>query len=150
MCKTKYKSSSKDIYQKKNLYLNFKTNTQHFPRGFDMGWCVSQSFSKGVPCTVLLGWILFSHRRVCQDLGHTDGKAVCCSAYGTSTYYIGMYQTSPNYTMQCRGTERKASECLQSGGCLSGNYASVVCFNDSDIADESELWDQIMFRFTSP
>ena len=78
------------------------------------------------------------HRRVCQDLEFVDGKAVCCSAYGSTSYYVWAYATHLNYTMHCDGTEQSSTQCIQQdNNCASGNYASVVCFDRNDYVDES-------------
>ncbi|PVD37785.1 hypothetical protein C0Q70_00386 [Pomacea canaliculata] len=80
-------------------------------------------------------------RRVCQDMAYVDGRAVCCSAYGTTSYQIKLYETNMKYTMRCQGTESDSTDCLRPGGCLSGNYASVVCFNSTDVVDEGYRFD---------
>ena len=80
-------------------------------------------------------------RRVCQDLDFVDGKAVCCSAYGSVSYYISRYATHLNYTMHCKGDELSSGQCIsQTNNCSSADYASVVCFNSTDFVDTtSEL-----------
>ncbi|XP_025115895.1 deleted in malignant brain tumors 1 protein-like [Pomacea canaliculata] len=80
-------------------------------------------------------------RRVCQDMGYVGGRAVCCSAYKASPYDTQLYETNLNYTMRCQGTESDSTECLRPGGCLSGNFASVVCFNSTDVVDEGYRFD---------
>ncbi|KAK7116610.1 hypothetical protein V1264_002264 [Littorina saxatilis] len=76
-------------------------------------------------------------KRVCQDLEFVDGKAVCCSAYGSTSYYVRAFDTHLNYTMQCTGSERSSSDCVKPGTCDTGRYASVVCFGSNDYVDES-------------
>nr|KAG5697337.1 hypothetical protein BaRGS_004063 [Batillaria attramentaria] len=73
-------------------------------------------------------------RRVCGDLEFVDGKAVCCSAYGSWSW---AYDTHLNYTMRCDGTETSASACIRDSNCVSGNYASVVCYNSTDYVVDS-------------
>ncbi|XP_025076892.1 scavenger receptor cysteine-rich type 1 protein M160-like [Pomacea canaliculata] len=80
-------------------------------------------------------------RRVCQDMEYVDGRAVCCSAYGTALDIMTRYETNLDYTMRCQGTESDSTDCLRPGGCLSGNYASVVCFNSTDVVDEGYRFD---------
>ena len=78
---------------------------------------------------------------MCQDLDFVDGKAVCCSAYGSVSYYIRGYATHLNYTMQCKGDEQTSGQCIShTNNCSSADYASVVCFNSTDFVDTtSEL-----------
>ena len=78
---------------------------------------------------------------MCQDLDFVDGKAVCCSAYGSVSYYIWGYATHLNYTMHCKGDEQTSGQCIsQTSNCSSADYASVVCFNSTDFVDTtSEL-----------
>nr|KAG5697333.1 hypothetical protein BaRGS_004059 [Batillaria attramentaria] len=76
-------------------------------------------------------------RQVCRDLEFVDGKAVCCSAYGSWSYYVRAYDTHLNYTMRCDGTETSASACIRDSNCVSGNYASVVCYNSTDYVVDS-------------
>ncbi|KAK7484006.1 hypothetical protein BaRGS_00024741, partial [Batillaria attramentaria] len=75
-------------------------------------------------------------RRVCGDLEFVDGKAVCCSAYGSWSW---AYDTHLNYTMRCDGTETSASACIRDSNCVSGNYASVVCYNSTDYVVDSKF-----------
>ncbi|XP_067665056.1 scavenger receptor cysteine-rich type 1 protein M130-like [Haliotis asinina] len=80
-------------------------------------------------------------RVVCKSLGFVDGKALCCSAYGSkyvrySYYGNGLGSFLPNTTMNCDGTQSDPMSCLAPGTC-SHDYASVVCFNSSDVVQET-------------
>ncbi|ESO92591.1 hypothetical protein LOTGIDRAFT_216664 [Lottia gigantea] len=79
-----------------------------------------------------------SAKRICQDIGFFDGKAICCSAYGIGFqfWYNGGYRIS-NMTMACTGNEKSSMECLQESTCESQNYASAICFNDTDVINEN-------------
>ncbi|XP_061172170.1 deleted in malignant brain tumors 1 protein-like [Saccostrea echinata] len=73
-------------------------------------------------------------RVVCRELGYKDGRAICCSAYGSvSQKYIQM-----NYTLRCNGRERNVNECLQKEECKTASYASVVCFGTKDEIKDDE------------
>ncbi|ESO92625.1 hypothetical protein LOTGIDRAFT_233072 [Lottia gigantea] len=71
--------------------------------------------------------------RVCSDLGFADGKAIHGSTFGWD--YEPRLEVS-NMTLNCNGSETSASGCLSISSCRSGQYASVVCFNETDIDDE--------------
>ncbi|XP_071095519.1 uncharacterized protein [Haliotis cracherodii] len=80
-------------------------------------------------------------KTVCRSLGFVDGKALCCSAYGSkyvrySWYGNGPGSFLPNITMNCDGTKSDPMTCLTPGTC-SNDYASVVCFNTSDTVEET-------------
>lgn len=73
------------------------------------------------------GFTDLSARLVCQELGYTDGRAMCCSAYGRTKDTIQL-----NYTMRCLGEEKSIPECLRQEKCESAQYASVVCFHKEE------------------
>ncbi|XP_021368435.1 deleted in malignant brain tumors 1 protein-like [Mizuhopecten yessoensis] len=74
-----------------------------------------------------------SARLVCQELGYTDGRAMCCSAYGRTTE-----QVQTNYTLRCSGQEKSVPECLREEKCVSDQYASVVCFHKEEAGSINE------------
>ncbi|XP_052281888.1 deleted in malignant brain tumors 1 protein-like isoform X1 [Dreissena polymorpha] len=74
-----------------------------------------------------------SARRVCQELGFVDGRAICCSAYGS----ISMFDlTMSNYTLTCDDPDAPLENCLKPvNGCQTG-YASAVCFHNNTLPVE--------------
>ena len=78
------------------------------------------------------------YRRVCQDLEYVDGKAVCCSAYGSKSSNVQDYNAYLNYSMHCEGSEESSAQCVSEvSDCAYASYASVVCFDGDDYIDES-------------
>ncbi|XP_041375843.1 deleted in malignant brain tumors 1 protein-like [Gigantopelta aegis] len=78
-------------------------------------------------------------KRVCQDLGFSDGKALCCSAFVRSRLKdelgLGVEPTlTLNISMVCEGGELSVAECVKVGGCRRDAYASVVCLNSTEPA----------------
>ena len=66
-------------------------------------------------------------RAVCRELGHFDGRAVCCSAYA-SVYQL--QKIDPSVTIHCTGDEESLDQCIHKRPCTSGFYASVVCLQE--------------------
>ncbi|RUS70459.1 hypothetical protein EGW08_021778, partial [Elysia chlorotica] len=88
-----------------------------------------------------------SARKVCQELGFFDGRAICCSAFvGESTSREEMH---PNITMRCQGPESSVKECVKEETCNSDTYASVVCFEEMDTIDETCKLFPIAYHFVS-
>lgn len=82
-------------------------------------------------------------RRICQELGYKDGRAICCSGYGT----ISMFgEKMSNYSLHCEGGEESLSQCLKASSCNSTNYASAVCFKE----DVNAADDQFVFGLPKP
>ncbi|KAK6179250.1 hypothetical protein SNE40_011654 [Patella caerulea] len=78
-----------------------------------------------------------SAKRFCQDIGFSDGKALCCSAYGSNYFWDNGGLNLSNMSMVCSGAESSSMDCLQPTVCESQSYASAICFNSTDIIDES-------------
>ncbi|XP_050402747.2 scavenger receptor cysteine-rich type 1 protein M160 isoform X1 [Patella vulgata] len=91
------------------------------------------------------GFTDLSAKRLCQDIGFDDGRAVCCSAYGTKYFWTNGGRQLSNMSMACSGAETSSMDCLQPMPCDSQNYASAICFNSTDIIDES-----YRFQFDAP
>ncbi|XP_055956391.1 deleted in malignant brain tumors 1 protein [Patella vulgata] len=83
------------------------------------------------------GFTDLSAKRVCQDIGFIDGRAVCCSAYGSNYFWDNGGLILSNMSMVCSGAESSSMDCLQPTVCESQSYASAICFNSTDIIDES-------------
>ncbi|KAK6180370.1 hypothetical protein SNE40_012539 [Patella caerulea] len=64
---------------------------------------------------------------VCRELNYTDGKAICCSAYGKTAFSTAILH---NKTVRCTGEEKFVKDCLRVEKCDSDYYASVVCFEN--------------------
>lgn len=81
------------------------------------------------------GFTDVSARKVCQELGFFDGRAICCSAYdGESSSREKLH---PNITIKCQGAETSLNSCIQQEPCSSGTYASVVCFEEMEFINET-------------
>ena len=82
-------------------------------------------------------------RRVCQDLGFLDGRALCCSAFDTSgleyELVLAPSTLTQNISMQCQGGEETIAECVKVGGCKTEAYASVVCLTASQSVSSGML-----------
>ncbi|VDI52977.1 deleted in malignant brain tumors 1 protein [Mytilus galloprovincialis] len=79
------------------------------------------------------GFTDMSARVVCEELGYTDGQAICCSAFGKTSEPV-----LTNYTLRCTGREKSVTECLREEQCESDQYASVMCFNETKIPDKEK------------
>lgn len=79
------------------------------------------------------GFTDMSARVVCEELGYTDGQAICCSAFGKTSEPV-----LTNYTLRCTGREKSVTECLREEQCESDQYASVMCFNETKIPDKGK------------
>ncbi|XP_033749618.1 deleted in malignant brain tumors 1 protein-like isoform X1 [Pecten maximus] len=74
-----------------------------------------------------------SARKVCQELGFVDGRAVCCSAYIT-----GYQEVLVNHSLTCNGDENSIEDCLKPSSCgRYDTYASVICLNQTDYDNTS-------------
>ncbi|CAL1541079.1 unnamed protein product [Lymnaea stagnalis] len=82
------------------------------------------------------GFTDMSARKVCQELGHYDGQALCCSAYEGET--ISHESLQSNISIQCSGHEKSLQDCVQTTDCKSESYASVVCLDLDDETNETE------------
>ncbi|KAK6179246.1 hypothetical protein SNE40_011650 [Patella caerulea] len=83
------------------------------------------------------GFSDLSAKRFCQDIGFSDGRAVCCSAYGTKYFLNNGGLIPSNMSMVCSGAESSSMDCLQPTVCESQSYASAICFNSTDNINES-------------
>lgn len=78
-------------------------------------------------------------RAVCQELGYRDGKAVCCSAYGSVELSESL---NPNLTLKCRGDEASFKECILEEPCESEFYASVICIRNMTSENDTGMLKQ--------
>ncbi|KAL4227453.1 CD5 molecule-like [Mactra antiquata] len=77
---------------------------------------------------------------VCKNIGYKYGKPQCCSSLGTKlTFYNPIEVTN----VKCNGTEPDFSKCIYDMGqnvtCPSGEYASVICTDDSPPSEGLEV-----------
>ncbi|KAK3746952.1 hypothetical protein RRG08_030362 [Elysia crispata] len=92
------------------------------------------------------GFTDVSARKVCEELGYYDGRAICCSAFeGESSSREKLH---PNITIQCQGPEVDVKSCVKEEPCSSGSYASVVCFEQTDSIDENSYTFSMREDFT--
>ena len=70
-------------------------------------------------------------RAICRILGYGDGRALCCSAFGSISYSLA------NITLSCQGDETNISKCENVEVCESEQYASVVCFGLIEVVNDT-------------
>lgn len=67
-------------------------------------------------------------RVLCRSIGYKDGKALCCSIFGSKLTLINPIEIA---NVQCTDNDTDFTQCTQemrpNVTCPSGTYASVIC-----------------------
>jgi deleted-in-malignant-brain-tumors protein 1 len=76
-------------------------------------------------------------RRICEELGFADGRAICCSAYGNQ---FGNITNNTVSIQNCENSYMPIKDCVKPVTlCKNGTYASVMCLTDKTPANGKNL-----------